>query len=227
MKKVLAVFLVMLMVLSMSVSVFAAPGSFVSSPSGNPVPGIVNFNPRNDACTAQLIITAYADRHMLPDALRALIEQAYKNITDTKDLTSLNADLAKIAKNKNIDTTKLAVSDLFDLHLTGCDYHEGHTYFDITLEADTLDRFVALLHMNKNGEWELVADAQAENNGDHLTFSVEGFSPFAIVVDTSVDVEDDPETGDNSMIQVYATIMVISALAVVVILVKGKKQKLF
>lgn len=226
MKKVLAIYLVMLMVLTMSVSVFAAPGSFVSSPSGNPVPRIVNFNPRNDACAAQLIITAYADRPMLPDALRALMEQAYNDIAGTNDLTSLNADLAKIAKNKNMDTTKLAVSDLFDLHMVGCDYHEGHTYFDITLEADTLDRYVALLHMNKNGEWELVEDAKVENNGDHLTFSVEGFSPFAIVVDTSVDV-DDPETGDNSMIQVYATIMVISALAAVVILVKGKKQRLF
>lgn len=225
MKKVLAICLMMVMVLSMSVTVFAASGGFVSSPSGNPAPSVVSFNPSNDACTGRLVITPYGDRHGLPDALRTMLEKAYKEIANSDDLTKLNAELAKIAADKGIDGADLAVSDLFDIHVTGCDYHDEHADFDITLDADTLNRFEGLLHMNKDGVWELVADAEVINNGEHLKFSVDSFSPFAIVVNTGVDTPDSPQTGDNSMIHIYAIIMAVSALAIIVIAVKSKKQR--
>ena len=44
---------------------------------------------------------------------------------------------------------------------------------------------------------------------------------FAIVVDTS----DDPQTGDNTMIYVSFILMIVSAAALVVVLIKSKKQK--
>lgn len=227
MKKVLAICLMMVMVVSMSVSVFAAPGGFVSSPSGNPAPRIISFDPENDQCTAELVITPYGDRHDLSDTLRTMLEKAYNEIVDSDDLTKLNAELANVAAEKNIEGKNLAVSDLFDIHVTGCDYHDEHVDFDIALAADTLDHFVGLLHMNKNGEWELVADARVTNNSEHLEFSVDSFSPFAIVVDTTVDGGDAPQTGDNSMIHIYVILMAVSALALVVILIKNKKQRSF
>lgn len=225
MKKVLAICLMMVMVLSVSVSVFAAPGKFVSSPSGNPAPIVIDFDPSNEKCTAKLVITPYGDRDELPYALRAMIESAYKDIENYKDLTRLNADLAKLAANKNIEGKNLAVSDLFDIHVVGCDYHDEHVGFDVTLDADTLNRFVALLHMNKNGAWELVADAKVINNGDHLAFSVDSFSPFAIVVDTTKGAASAPDTSDNSMIYVYAIIMAVSAVAIIAIAVIRKKSR--
>ena len=225
MKKVLAICLMMVMVLSMSVNVFAASGGFVSSPSGNPAPTVVSFKPSDDDCTAQLVVTPYGDRHELSDALRAMFEKAYNDIVNSDDLTKLNAELAKLAADKKIKGKDLAVSDLFDIHVTGCDYHDEHVDFDITLDADTLDRFEGLLHMNKDGVWELVADAEVINNGDHLKFSVDSFSPFAIVVNTGVDTPDAPQTGDNSMIHIYAIIMAVSTIAVIVIVVKSKKQR--
>lgn len=225
MKKVLAICLMMVMVLCMSVNVFAAPSGFVSSPSGNPAPTVVAFEPNNDDCTGRLVVTPYGDRHELSDALRAMFEKAYNDIVNSDDLTKLNAELAKIASDKDINGADLAVSDLFDIHVTGCDYHDEHVDFDITLDADTLDRFEGLLHMNKDGVWELVTDAEVINNGEHLKFSVDSFSPFAIVVDTSSGSPDAPQTGDNSMIHIYAIIMVVSALAIVVITVKSRKQK--
>ena len=225
MKKVLAICLMMVMVLCMSVNVFAAPSGFVSSPSGNPAPTVVAFEPNNDDCTGRLVVTPYGDRHELSDALRAMFEKAYNEIVNSDDLTKLNAELAKIASDKDINGADLAVSDLFDIHVTGCDYHDEHVDFDITLDADTLDRFEGLLHMNKDGVWELVTDAEVINNGEHLKFSVDSFSPFAIVVDTSSGTTDTPQTGDNSMIHIYAIIMVVSALAIVVITVKSRKQK--
>lgn len=225
MKKVLAICLTMVMVMSMSATVLAAPGGFVSSPSGNPAPTVVDFDPSDDDCTGRLVITLYGDRYDLSDALRSLFEKAYKSIVNSDDLTNLNAELAKIAANKNIAGADLAVSDLFDIHVTGCDYHDEHVDFDITLDADTLNRFVGLLHMNKDGVWELVTDAEVVNNGEHLKFSVDSFSPFAIVVDTSSGTSVAPQTGHNSMIHIYLIVMALSTLAVIGIAVKSKKQR--
>ena len=223
MKKVLAICLMVILVISMGVTAFAEPGSFLNSPSLNPSPIIIEFLANSDECTATLIITPYSDRHLLSDALRDLIEKAYADIAGSIDLTTLNAELKALAAEKEIDGTKLAVSDLFDLHVTGCDYHEGHTDFDVILKADTLKNFVGLLHMNKNGEWELVADAKVTNNGEHLEFSVEAFSPFAIVVDTSNEA---PPTSDNTMTYIYVAMMVVSAAAIVVLfLIQRRKQK--
>lgn len=225
MKKVLAICLTMVMVVGMSVTVFAAPNGFVSSVSGNTAPSIVTFEPSDDDCTANLVITPYGDRSDLPDALRTIFEKAYNEIVNSNNLTELNAELAKIAANKKIDGKKLAVSDLFDIHVTGCDFHDGHVDFDVILDADTLSHFVALLHMNKNGEWELVADAEVVNNGEHLKFSVDSFSPFAVVVDTTDGNGDVPQTGDNGMVYIYAILMAVSAVALIVVLVKSKKRK--
>ena len=227
MKKVLAICLMIVMVVSMSVTSFAAPDGFVSSPSGNPAPTVVDFDPSNDNCTGWLVITPYGDKEDLSDVLRSLLEKAYNDIVNSDDLTKLNAELAKIAADKNIEGKNLAVSDLFDIHVTGCDYHDGHFGFNITLDADKLSGFVGLLHMNKNGEWELVADAKVVNNNENLQFSVDSLSPFAIVVDTTIDGGDAPQTGDNSMIYIYVILMAASALALVTILLKNKKQRSF
>lgn len=218
MKKLLVTCLMMVMALSMSITAFANPGSFVSSPSGNPAPTVVEFKPSNADCTAQLVVTPYGERQTLPDDLRSIIEKAYDDIVNTDDLTKLNSSLAEVAENKNVDGTKLAVSDLFDIHLVGCDNQDGHTGFDVTLKADTLKSFVGLLCMNNDGEWELVTNAEVINNDEYLKFSVDCFSSFAIVVETGV------PTGDNSLVYVYAILMVISAVAFVVILTKTKKQ---
>lgn len=221
MKKVLAICLVMMMVVVMSVTAFAAPNGFISSPSANSAPELIDFDPADDDCTARLVIVPHADRHELPDTLRKIFEKAYDEIVSADDLTELNAELAKIAADKNIAGENLAVSDLFDIHVTGCDFHDEHVDFDITLDANTLSHFVGLLHMNKDGVWELVKDAEVVNNGEHLKFSVDSFSPFAIVVDAG---DTSPQTGDNSPIYIYAIIMAVSALAIAVILIRSRKK---
>ncbi len=221
MKKVLVICLTVVFMMSMTLTAFAAPGAFVKSPTGNPAPQQIEFKPADEGCTATLVITPYTDKQELPAALKTLMEKAYNAIKGTDDVSTLNAALAKLAKDKKIKGTDLAVSDLFDIHVTGCEYHDEHTDFDIVLSADSLKNFVGLLHMNKNGEWELVKDATVISNGEHLKFSVDSFSPFAVVVNTKANPS---QTGDNSMIPLYVAVMAISALAIVVILVKSKKQ---
>ncbi|MBQ3547589.1 MAG: hypothetical protein IJA44_03845 [Clostridia bacterium] len=221
MKKVLVICLTVVFMVSMTLTAFAAPGSFVSSPSGNPAPQKVEFKPADEDCTATLVITPYSEKNELPTALKAMMEKAYNDIKGTDDLTTLNAALAKLAKDLKIKSSDLAVSDLFDIHVTGCDYHDEHVDFDIVLAADSLKNFVGLLHMNKNGDWELVEGAKVIANGEHLAFSVDSFSPFAVVVNTAAKPS---QTGDSNMIPVYVAIMAVSALALVVILVKSKKK---
>lgn len=225
MKKVLAICLMMVMVMSMSATVFAAPGAFVSSPSGNSEPRVVSFKPKDGGCTGGLDIVPYSERDTLSEEHRKLIEKAYEEIVDTEDLTSLNTDLSEIAADKKIEGDDLAVSDLFDMVVTGCGDHDGHMGFDIVLKADTLDKFVALLQMNEGGKWELVKDAKVTGNGEQLEFSVDILSPLAIVVDAGDSATDAPQTGDNTMIYVYAIVMAGSALAMATVVVKSRKRR--
>ncbi len=220
MKKVLAFCLSLMLVMSMSLVAFAASNNFVGSAPSILAPVIKEFNPADEDCAAEIIITPYANRDELPETLRVLIEKAYNDIITAEELAALNDAFAKYVADLGISSENLAVSDLFDIRVTGCDFHEGHVGFDIVLSAETLKNFVGLLHMNKDGEWEFVSNAKVLEGGDHLSFSVESFTPFAIVVDTS-----GGQTGDNSMIPVYAIIMTVSALALAVIIVKSKKQK--
>lgn len=221
MKKFVTICLMLALIASLSLHAFADPGSFISSPSLNPSPVIIEFQPGDPGCTAVLVITPYGDRDELPENLLALIQRAYATIAGTEDLTTLNADLAQLAAGLKIEGNNLAVSDLFDIHMTGCDYHEEHKEFDIVLKAESLNRFVGLLHMNQDGEWELVADAHVEGE-DHLVFSVDSFSPFAIVVDTT---DRTPDTLDTAKIFTYGTIMTASAMLLVIVLIQSRKRE--
>ena len=222
MKKVMVFCLTLVLMASMTLTAFAATGGFVSSPTSNQAPTIVEFKANDEDCTATLLITPYAEKEELPPALQTLFQEAYTDIKESKNLTELCDALTKIASNKKIKGENLAVTELFDIHVTGCDYHTEHTDFDIVLAPETLKNFVALLHMNKDGEWEVVENAKVTNNGEHLEFSVDEFSPFAIVVDTSAKPS---QTGEIDLTPVYIAVMVVSALGIILIIAKSKKQK--
>lgn len=222
MKKLLALCLAIIMVMSIGLTAFAAPGKFVSSPSGNSAPEFIEASNESEDCDADLVITPYSERHTLPEGMRQKFEEAYKDILESADLTKVCAALAALAKEKNIPVSDLAISDLFDIYYINCGDHDDHGYFDIVIKPEALAGFVALLHL-KDGNWEIVKSAKVTNNGTHLTFRVDDFSPFAIVVDTG-DGSNMPQTGDNSNIALYIVIMVAAAISLVVIWKKSKKQ---
>jgi len=222
MKKALTFCLMVLLVVSMSINALAIPGGFVSSPSGNRPPILVTFDPVDEDCTADLEITDFGNRDKLPDDKRQGLEDAYDAIKNTDDLTDLNDDLKDLADKKDIDGDKLGVSDLFDLSSSGdCEEHDGHKEYKVTLDAETLDRFVGLIYRDDDGNWHLVEDAKVVDG--KLQFTAQGFYPYAVVVDTT---EGEPsKTGDTGTILICGAVMAVSAVALAVVLIKGKKQR--
>lgn len=190
MKKLLVLTLAALLILTWSVAAFAT-GSFVTSPSTKGAPELVDAKNESEDCVATLLIKSYAERHSLPEDVRAMFEAAYNAIKNTADLTTLNQKLAQLASEKGYAAADLAVSDFFDISSTDCASHDNHGHFDITLKADALKNFVALLHYY-NGEWRVVEDAKVTENGTHLEFTEDEFSPFAIVVYTGEPIVEEP-----------------------------------
>ena len=219
MKKVLAIFLAAVMALSFSVMAFAAPGSFVQSPSRNDGPTLVEGENESSDCTAKLVVTPYKDRKTLPQKALADIEKAYQIISNCTDITSLCAPFASFVSGKGIPAANLAVSDLFDISYYGCNVHDYHKQFTFTIKADTLKNFVGLLHFH-NGEWDFIENAKLNDDGT-ITFTVEDFSPFAIIVDTGAA---DAPTGDVTP-WIFIALIVASATALTVVAYNYKKEK--
>lgn len=220
MKKVFSMVLALALALIMCVSVCAAPGGFVSSPSGNGAPTIIAFEPLSPDCTMQLIVTAYKDRDTLPEDERARIEKAYDDIANATDLTELWKEVADLAKENKVSGSQLAVSDLFHVHGEGCDDHDGHNGFKVTLDAATLENYFALMQMDENGNWSMVEGAYINDKGQLVFTLIDEPVDLAIVVKTD---HISPPMGENIDIYVYGALMLVSALAIVLLVVKSKK----
>ncbi len=220
MKKLIVIALALMMLASLSLTALADDGGFVSSPSNNKAPVIVDWEAD---CDTTIVVSAYADRTELPAELKAMMEAAYQDIKGAEDLTKLCAELAALAKALNISADKLAVSDLFDVRSLACET-EGHSAnnhgeIDVVLNADTLENFVGLLHYI-DGKWVLVDNAKIE--GENLKFAVDRFSPFAIVVETEVG-DETPDMGDMVYVGLFALVAVISGAALIVCFNKYRK----
>lgn len=223
MKRIGAFLFVIVMALCFSITAFAAPGAFLESPSGVLGPSLHSYENEDGDCTAKVIVTPYSKRGSLPTDVKDKLEGAYADIVGTTDLADLSEELKKLAEEKDIDSAALAVSDLFDVSYKDCDVHDEHGYFDIILKADTLSRFTGLLSKGDNG-WNLIENAEVViiDGEYHLRFSIDEFTPLAIVVNTDAEA---PDTGDTDMTMLYVSAMVISLVAIVVLVKRNRKQE--
>lgn len=228
MKKVLAIFLAVVMMASMSLSVLAVSDNFLESPSKRVGPELVDYMCTVDSCAVALRVVPFSNRGIMDEAMRLVLEESYDTIVNTANVGDLNADLNKKANELNIPAQYLVVSDLFDVHTIGCDLPHHHGPYTVTISADLLERFVGLIHY-KNSAWELITSASV--SGDNLTFTVNELSPFAIVINTDPDFvdpsqggEDNPPTGDDSHIGIYVAVMVVAGLAMIALWRSSKKQ---
>lgn len=218
MKKAITVVVTLVFVFALCITSSAAPGNFLESPSRNPAPELIDVILPED-CTAEIIITSYADRDSMSDDKTAALEGAYKAIKEAGDITSLNKQFKDFVKSKGLDPKKLAVSDLFDVSYYGCEIHEYHKQFTFTIDAETLKNFVGLLHLH-DGEWDFVENAKVNEDGS-LTFKVDSLSPFAIIVNTGAS---DTPTGDVTP-WIFIALIVASATGLTVVAYNYKKEK--
>ena len=208
MKKIAVFLMTMVMVLTLTVSVFAA-GNFVSSPSVQNGPSMVNYVFVGD-CDGELVLTPYSSRDTLGDDAQENFENAYNQIKNSKDLTKLFPGV-KIPEGKD----GLAVGDLFYLDYTGCADHTGHSPFTATIKPE-ISGNIAGIYVFVNGEW-IAVDYKLD--GENVVITSEYYGPYAIVVGTgSV-----PGTGD-SFPWGYLVAMVVSAAGLVVIAFASKKN---
>lgn len=222
MKKVFVICLAAVLAAVMSFSALATGTVFLESPSRKPAPELVKGESQSEGCEAQIIITAYGDRDQLPEEERQKIEYAYSAILGAENMAELNEVVRTVAEEKGVAVETLAVSDLFDIRSTDCDDHELHGHFDITLKAETLKNFVCLLHYHGD-VWHVVDSAEITNNGEHLEFDAEEFSPFAIVVST--DPVEEPSDYTAAIIAAAASLAVLAILVVVLLKLKKKKKE--
>ncbi len=219
MKKVLAIILAVILVASTAVVAYAR-GGFVSSPSGKPAPVIITIEFEDGSCKPEIVITPYSEIDELIEKKKQDMKAAYDEIAANTDLTKICAELRAVAEALKVKIENLAISDLFDLSA----YHKiPHDYcgsIKITLSAETIKNFVALIHRKADGTWENIQDVVVNEAENSITFSARDFSPFAVVVDTSSDI---PDTGDFLIIP--AATMVISAVSLAGILISLKKKK--
>ena len=75
MKKFLAFCLALIMTFLLGTVAFAAPGSFVQSPSRNDGPTLVEGDNESADCEADLVVTPYKDRKDLPEKALQHTEQ--------------------------------------------------------------------------------------------------------------------------------------------------------
>ena len=218
MKKLFAILLAVVMVCSLSVTVFAA-GAFIESPSFFEVPIIVDFENASHDCPARLIITAYSMRDELSAEKKTELIAAYDQISSIKDVTTLNAEFKAATEKMGLVPGQLVVSDLFGISYVDCEIHSEHNGFTITLQPENLKDFVGLLHMN-NGSWEYVSNAEVVDGGKNIKFYVDDLSPFAII--TKYDA---PTTGDAGVNPVWIAMTVVSFLGLVAVSVISKKTK--
>ncbi len=225
MRKKIVFLMTLVLIMSISVvNVAAATGGFVKSPSLNPAPELISAVSEGDNCNGRFVITPYDERDTLNEKERAEFEESYDDIKANPNLGNLTSDIGELAKKKNLDESKFAVSDLFHTHVEDCFHKDGesHGKFDVELAADTLDKFVGLLHYS-DGVWSIVDNASINLDG-HLVFEVEKLGSYAIVVNTDESLVPAPPTGDEfPWIAVVLVAMI--AVTTVIFVKSGRKEE--
>lgn len=213
MKKLVALCLTLVLALSLSVSAFAANGAFISSPSANKAPVIVNTDPA-------IKVTPYADRNSLADMDTEEMEEAYRQIANVIENNAFSRALKELAKKLGKAASELSVSDLFHVNVEDAtpDEQGGYT---ITIKLENLENFIGLMQFNGT-EWKNVEIISIDKENGTVTFRVTESGPIAVIVDNGTG-SSTPPTGDNAMM--YLGVCLVAAAGLVVVLVNSKKKR--
>lgn len=236
MKKVISLISAVMLCVSLIGFVFAADVEFVPSITYKGAPSIVEITDDQGNPAIGTIVnaggetTGYVDEHCLLVTPLSEASTSTKIPADAKEtLLSVYEQLEngtmKLPYGAGVDGDKMIVRDLFDVSWL-CDDHpaliapEGVTVtltFNIGIEADVTPVVMTYI----NGTWEEVVSVK--NNGDGtITCVFEDFCPVAISVPVPGEGPDD--TGDKADITLWAVLLVVSAAAVVTMVILRRRE---
>ena len=246
-KRAFGLFLAVVMVLTMSIPVFAA--DFTPSVEAKQAPEIAaQKDSQGNDCAAiiydadgneiagvpfgNLIITPISSCENSSAEIRERLKAAYQQLKSADRLTDLSADLEKIVKEMfpNLTEDDLVIRDLFDVSVTGiyADYlkQEGN-YIKIRFKlSEDAKLLAAVLHNIIGSDWETVVNDRITRNDDKTVDVVfYDLSPIALLFDAGklgVDPNGptSPQTGEpepNNSVWVFAAAAVVLAAGCAVV----------
>lgn len=240
MKRVICLITAIITCLALACPVFAAEGEFVPSISYKGAPEIVPVKDGQgaDALGALLdedgkivdyiyedclVVTPVSEAKtstLIPDAAEELLLKVYD------ELTAGTMQIPYEKHNADLKASEMVIRDLFDASWLCADHPEAVTPKGVTVQL-TFDLGVgkndAVYCMSyKNNAWDPIVSVT--NNGDGtVTCVFEDFCPVEFSVRQNVPSVD---TGDRvgKTLYLWVGIMVVSAAAVVVLLVAGRRK---
>lgn len=229
MKRILSFVMVVMVLMSLTVPVFAAAGDFVPSIDEKPAPTIKEIIVTTESgefkCTMHnecIIVTPVSEiteEQRLSDATKQKLIDVYNQIKAASKLSDIFT---------NIDgVDKMTVRDLFDVSsicdeldkIFPADGAKVKITFDLGINKDTKVVCASLI----NDKW---GTHSVLNNGDG-TVSVDftHFCPVAFLV-SSTEVGNSPATGDYFQLGMWIALLTVSvaAIAVLTVIVLRKKE---
>jgi len=229
MRKLICLLAVLVLCVSLAAPAFAAEDTFVPSISVKDGPGLVGFadddgNPvigkiqNNDGvidyieddCIVVTPVSQAETSKDIPEEARDQLLSIYKQLNNGQ----MKLPYEKVSAN--LDPSTMVIRELVDISWL-CNEHpemlalDGTTAvitFDLGVNADTDVIVMAYV----NNEWNPVVDVK--NNGDGtITCTFDSFGPVAFSVKKDVE-KNEPQTGDNVDITLWATLLVVSFVAV-------------
>lgn len=242
MKKIFAGIMVLMLILSCSLNLFAANDNFVPSISEKPAPEIEGFEEDGTKYIGKIIdkdgntIKKIPVGYILVTPI-AEIDASAELSQETKDelkaayaaLTADGADLSKICSVLNSivadklgsgkNANNLVIRDFFDVTVIGDEYKallavEGNKLVvDLKVAVDP-DAFVAAT-VYVNGEWKLV---DIKNNGDNtITCTFDSVCPVALFVEGTGGSTNPPPTGIGYENFTWIMLAIVSLIAIVLL----------
>lgn len=223
MKKIISMLVVLSILATTSLSVFA---TYVPSIDSKPAPTVVEkTDDEGNAYVAELVdtngdtvevvvvgeivVTSYIEVTELDEEAQVILDEAFDEIITADNLLELTDDVQTVLDEINelrdeesqILTSDLVVKEFFDLHVDDdvkATMLELGLELVITFSTDVSEGdAVVVLHKKSDGEWEAIANDKVIVSDGYVTATFTDFSPVAIVVDSS-DYSEDDTSGDTS-----------------------------
>jgi len=248
MKKILACMLAVVMLVSCSMTAFAATNDYVPSIEIKPGPEVIEQEtddgrpgmgiivmPNGEQIPVpggSIIITPIVDKDKADQDIRDALEEAFSNIKDAGGLDELVKDLQdildKIANGTDVDD--LVITDIFHIFLSDeyNEYLEKGGKLHIKLQG--VDGLIAALQ-NAGGKWGVLFGDMFIDNGDGTyTLVIDKMGVYALFRDAGkVDVDyadpdkSSPQTGDMTVMFMVAFVVLASCAAAALVIYKKKR----